>query len=267
MRYWCKVVALILAFVLGTGFWGGLMLLFVGHLFDRSPFLKQRFVLMAQKKHFLRITFAVMGHLAKVKGRITEVDIQIATRQMDHMRLTSKMRMLAQDAYRAGKKADYPLWYNLNQFHHDFEARDNLLHAFLDIQISAVLAAGELSAQVRHRLYSIAQSLGITRTEFETLLYRKKQGKDAGDSHRGADTDKEPPLHEFTIERAYQVLGVKRADDAATIKRAYRKLMSLHHPDKVAARGLSSHHQQRAKQKSQEIQAAWGVLKRARGFK
>jgi DnaJ like chaperone protein len=31
---------------------------------------------------------------------------------------------------------------------------------------------------------------------------------------------------------------VKATDDAATVKRAYRKLMSEHHPDKLVAKGL-----------------------------
>jgi DnaJ like chaperone protein len=41
-----------------------------------------------------------------------------------------------------------------------------------------------------------------------------------------------------TLEDACNVLGVKPTDDQTTIKRAYRKLMSEHHPDKLVAKGL-----------------------------
>ena len=69
-----------------------------------------------------------------------------------------------------------------------------------------------------------------------------------------------------TLEDACNVLGVKPTDDAATVKRAYRKLMSEHHPDKLVAKGLPPEMMEMAKQKAQEIQKAWELIKEQRGF-
>jgi DnaJ like chaperone protein len=63
------------------------------------------------------------------------------------------------------------------------------------------------------------------------------------------------------------VLGVKSSDDATTIKRAYRKLMSEHHPDKLVAKGLPPEMMEMAKQKAQEIQAAYDLIRKEKGFK
>ena len=63
------------------------------------------------------------------------------------------------------------------------------------------------------------------------------------------------------------VLGVKPTDDATTIKRAYRKLMSEHHPDKLVAKGLPPEMMEMAKQKAQEIQQAYELIKQQKGFK
>lgn len=52
-----------------------------------------------------------------------------------------------------------------------------------------------------------------------------------------------------TLEDACNVLGVKPSDDVTTIKRAYRKLMSEHHPDKLVAKGLPPEMMEMAKQK------------------
>lgn len=52
------------------------------------------------------------------------------------------------------------------------------------------------------------------------------------------------------------MLGVKPTDDAATVKRAYRKLMNEHHPDKLVAKGLPPEMMEMAKQKACEIQKA-----------
>jgi DnaJ like chaperone protein len=49
------------------------------------------------------------------------------------------------------------------------------------------------------------------------------------------------------------VLGVKPSDDQTTIKRAYRKLMSEHHPDKLVAKGLPPEMMEMAKQKRRKF--------------
>ncbi|WP_370555397.1 DnaJ domain-containing protein [Edwardsiella tarda] len=63
------------------------------------------------------------------------------------------------------------------------------------------------------------------------------------------------------------MLGVAPSADATTIKRAYRKLMSEHHPDKLVAKGLPPEMMELAKQKAQEIQAAYDLIKKEKGFK
>ena len=53
----------------------------------------------------------------------------------------------------------------------------------------------------------------------------------------------------------------------AEVKRAYRKMMSQHHPDKLAAKGLPDDMIDVAKEKTQEIQSAWDLIKSKRGIK
>jgi len=43
--------------------------------------------------------------------------------------------------------------------------------------------------------------------------------------------------------------------------------MSQHHPDKLVAKGLPEEMMQVAKEKSQEIQAAWEVVRKERGIR
>jgi DnaJ like chaperone protein len=51
------------------------------------------------------------------------------------------------------------------------------------------------------------------------------------------------------------------------IKKAYRRLMSQHHPDKLVARGLPESMAGVAEQKTFEVRAAYEKLKARRGFK
>ncbi len=52
----------------------------------------------------------------------------------------------------------------------------------------------------------------------------------------------------------------------AEIKRAYRKLISQNHPDKLAARGLPESMRAVAEERSREINAAYDLIKSARGM-
>ncbi|MBY5993015.1 co-chaperone DjlA [Ferrimonas balearica] len=199
---------------------------------------------------FFHTTFSVMGHIAKSGGRVTEADIALASALMDRIGLRGAARRAAQEAYREGKAADFPLAARLKALQGAFKWRRDLARVFLEIQIQAALADGELSGQEERILAQIAEALGFSPQELAQLV-AMWQGERRG-QHQG-----------FSEEAARQVLGVGPGDDQRAIKRAYRKLMAQHHPDKLASQGLPPEMAALARQKSQDIQAAWEVLRQA----
>ena len=62
------------------------------------------------------------------------------------------------------------------------------------------------------------------------------------------------------LDNAYKLLGVSKSTSDKDIKKAYRKLMSQHHPDKLVAKGLPPEMMDIAKQKTQDIQAAYEMI-------
>ena len=60
------------------------------------------------------------------------------------------------------------------------------------------------------------------------------------------------------------VLGVSPDASDAEVKKAYRRLMSQHHPDKLASKGLPEEMMQLAKEKTQEIKSAYEQIKGSR---
>ncbi|AGB81030.1 DnaJ-like protein DjlA [Serratia rubidaea] len=275
MQYWGKLLGVIVAVWAGAGFWGVVLGLIIGHMIDtaRNNKRSRGFFAGQQTRQtlFFRTTFQVMGHLTKSKGRVTEADIQVASLFMDRMQLHGESRTAAQQAFREGKESNFPLREALQQFRSICFGRFDLIRMFLEIQIQAAFADGSLHPNERQVLYVIAEELGISRAQFDQFLRMMEGGQQFGGgyqqqggySHGGYQRAQRGP----TLEDACKVLGVNSSDDAATIKRAYRKLMSEHHPDKLVAKGLPPEMMEMAKQKAQEIQSAYDLIKREKGFK
>ncbi|MGB5739352.1 MAG: DnaJ domain-containing protein, partial [Woeseia sp.] len=72
------------------------------------------------------------------------------------------------------------------------------------------------------------------------------------------------PPSQNRLADAYTALGVTPAAPAAEIKRAYRKLISQNHPDKLAARGLPETMRAVAEERSRELNSAYDLIKSAR---
>lgn len=63
----------------------------------------------------------------------------------------------------------------------------------------------------------------------------------------------------------YAILGLTPSASIDEIKRAYRKLMSQYHPDRVAT--LSTELQKQASEKAKAINEAYHIIERRRDFK
>ncbi|CNE71242.1 Dna-J like membrane chaperone protein [Yersinia nurmii] len=270
MQYWGKLLGLILGLMSGIGFWGVVLGLIVGHMVDKARTARRRGFFVDQQTRqslFFRTTFQVMGHLAKAKGRVTEVDIQLASQLMDRMQLHGNARTAAQQAFREGKQSDFPLREKLRELRSVCFGRFDLIRMFLEIQLQAAFADGSLHPNERQVLYVIADELGISRSQFDQFLRMIEGGRQFGGQGGYSQGGYQQAPQGPTLADACKVLGVNPSDDAVAIKRAYRKLMSEHHPDKLVAKGLPPEMMEMAKQKAQEIQSAYDLIKREKGFK
>lgn len=258
---------------------GALLGLWIGHIYDqglqaqRNGFGRWRTPTREEQALFLHTAFAVMGHIAKAAGRVTEQQIQIATLFMDRMGLTGELRREVQDSFRQGKEPDYDLEGALSLFRRSCRGRPDLLRVFLDMQMQAAFANGSLHATSRQRLLEVAELLGFSRWELERLLAMAEAGfnfSHQGSQQRqsyssGSGYQQTPPRDR--LRDAYAILGVAADVSDGDVKKAYRKQMSQHHPDKLAAKGLPPEMMNMAKEKAQEIQQAWELIKQARGIR
>ncbi|WP_299490791.1 co-chaperone DjlA [uncultured Shewanella sp.] len=259
MRIFGKVFGFIIGFMLGR-IVGGLLGLWLGHIYDRSQGGGSLFANAANRQRlFFNTTFSVMGHVAKASGQVTQNDIRIATALMDQMQLQGEARKEAQEAFRQGKADDFDVKEKLKTFRMIAMGRRELVQMFLEIQIQTALSDAQLEPSEHAVLLVIAQELGCSQAQLDALLARWQAEFKFHQS--GGSTNK------TTIEDAYSILGVSKDTSNQDIKRAYRKLMNEHHPDKLVAKGLPPEMMELAKKKAQDIQTAYDKVKSERAMR
>lgn len=270
MSWWGKLVGGACGLAIG-GPLGALLGAAIGHNFDKGIKGRDRQRLPpGEQEHiqsvFFTTTFSVMGHVAKIDGRVSEQEIGVARAVMAHLQLTPDQRQAAIALFRQGKQPEFPLDKVLNQFQQVCRRSSGLLRMFMEIQLNAAYADGILNDRERVALLHICDRLGFPRFQFEILeAFIRAQRHFAGTGQEGRQAGAEPASR-TSLASAYAVLGLKSGANDEEVKKAYRRLVNQHHPDKLVAKGLSEQEMKRAADKTHEIRVAYERIKEARGL-
>ncbi len=254
------------------GFWlggpvGAMIGALLGHfLYDRGQAQRRGESFYTSREQienaFFKTTFSVMGHLAKADGRVSEAEIAAAESVMAQMSLRPEQRQDAIRWFTNGKDPGFPLDETLDEFRRLCRWRQPLIMMFLEIQLQVALADTRLDPAERRVLGYVFERMGFSRAVFEQLVGMMRGAQQYYRySHAGAGHAAARP----SLRDAYAVLGVSETTSDADVKKAYRRLMSRHHPDKLAAKGMPKEMINIAKEKVQEINTAYDQIVKARG--
>lgn len=222
---------------------------------------------------FVPATFRLMGHVAKSDGRVSEQEIEAARGMMRALRLDAGQVRLAMDCFTQGKQPDFSLAQEMSRLRAVLSAYPQLTQSFIELQLQAALAGNGLAPEPRERVRRAAYQLGLGAAHFQQLenLVRWRQGAHAWSGAAGAGWRpySEAGSHAFQQERltaAYALLEAQPSDTDEQVTKSYRRQMSRHHPDKLQGHGLPEAMLERAKERTQQIQQAYELIRAARGM-
>jgi DnaJ like chaperone protein len=207
------------------------------------------------QSQLIESTFSIMGALSKADGVVTRDEINAAKKMFDMLNLHGDARAQAKAAFNRGKQPEFDLDASVDQFAEISRRRRALLQLFLQVQVMAVAADGHIHRAEHAMQVRIARRLGLGElhvAQLEALLRAATTGP------AGAAPTKD------RLEDAYTALGITPSASAAEVKRAYRRLISQNHPDKLAARGLPESMRGIAEERSREINSAYDLIKESR---
>jgi DnaJ like chaperone protein len=259
MSWWTSVLGGALGYMIGGPLGAMLGVAFAGNLSkgksnfrgsasDYRPGDQQRV-----QAAFFSSVFSVMGYIAKVDGKVSKSEILLAQQVMQHMQLSEDMQKAAKELFNQGKQNDFNLDEVLEQFRTESHRRTHIIRMFLEIQIQATYADGVFDDKEYDALKYIANKLRFPIHELERLI--KQFSVASGKSSK------------LTIDDAYVILGADKSLTDKELKRAYRRLLAQHHPDKLVAKGLPDEMIKLANDKTQEIISAYELIKKHRGMR
>lgn len=277
-HWWGKILGAFFGYLIG-GPAGALFGILIGNFFDRGiveHFNRPHMQYYSERREavqqvFFEATFSVMGHIAKADGRVSEQEIQLAKKLMDEMRLNRDQKTLAKKFFNEGKLASFDLANILTRLDHACYDNPELLKLFMDIQYRAA-KTDNFSAAKMQALDVVFRRLGFAPIRQQYRFYedfgfgssKSQQSGNRNDSNQRQYQSYQTPTN--SLAHAYAILELDKDANKQEVKRAYRRLISRNHPDKLIAQGLPEQMIKMANDKTQKIRKAYEEICASKGW-
>ncbi len=206
-------------------------------------------------EHEAGLLVAMMAKVAKADGNVSELEAEILSHTFsdisNHFENSEEVRIQLKEIYKIEMKSfdntvEIAKKY-LKLTKQDYSKRLKVMEYLLNL----AFIDNDFSKAEFMITEDIANNLDIKRADFENIIsqfeqfYAQKQN-----------------TQELSVQKACEVLGVTISDDMSAIKKKYRSLVKINHPDIITGQGASQSIIDEATAKLQEINEAYELLKK-----
>lgn len=234
---------------------GALLGAVVGQLIDKKRQLPALFELSRLKKKLgpdgFELLFMLLGRIAKLDGQVLPAHIEQARFEMSRLNLDQSQRQQAIAAFNLGKNQQQGWRLPLLRQRGRTEQNEDWLRACWNM----AQAAGSVHEREVEQIRLWGRWMGCSAATLERLA--------------GEFEQRRPPVAQpaGSYQNALTLLGVHSASPPEDIKQAYRRLLSRHHPDKLAGRGASPAELRAAAERTRQLQEAYQRIRERHGFR
>ena len=196
------------------------------------------------------LLFVLLGRLAKSDGRVAEQHIQQARQEMVRLDMPEAARLRAIAAFNRGKAGKDRLSGHLRRIRLQPHAAEGTLRACWRM----AWADGKAGRHERELLLEWGQKLGLSRRQVQAMSLEYEPRKVPASAAA------------MNYAAALRLLGIEADTEGDQVKQAYRRLVSKHHPDKLAGSGASEAQVREATERTRELHQAYAIVRKRRGF-
>lgn len=197
----------------------------------------------------IKTMFLSMGKLAKMDGRVTTEEIKYATSIMRLMGLSNSEKKKAIELFQEGKKRSSEPSEFVDKLVYLIGRGSPLAELFLKTQCRLAFVKGTLRLREKVYLRSLAEILGFKKSQLNDIFCEI-----GGIIENDFNKDNSPQRD------ACRVLQLEPEAQGSDIKKAYLRMMSKYHPDKVAQDNLTNESLKNLRKKVVEIRNAYESL-------
>jgi DnaJ like chaperone protein len=241
------------------GIFGGFVGYFLGSILDRysaygiggvNPLSRGQ-----RQTVFLETVFILLGKLAKADGQITKDEIAFTEQIIQKLGMPDEHRQQAIAHFKRGAAPDFDFEPNIKQFIDVCGHTHSLKQMLLVYLIVMASSDGRIDPAEDLLLTDIARHLGYDQATFKHILDMVLNQSHFAKGQASSAT---------ALDDAYKALGISKESSDQEVKRAYRKLISQYHPDKLIGQGVPQDMIALATEQAQEVQVAYDLITKSR---
>lgn len=197
------------------------------------------------------LLFVLLGRVAKADGVVTDGHIRQARHEMAQLHLGQGAQQAAIASFGRGKTGRDNVRGHLRRLGRQPYTGEGILRACWRM----AWADGQVGVTERELILQWSTWLGWTRQQSLAVAadYEPRRNK--------------PPVNSGgEYQDAMRLLGVDAATEPDQIKRAYRRLLSKHHPDKLEGSGANTAQVRAATERTRDLHNAYTLIKQRRNF-
>ncbi len=240
------------------------------------------------RESFSNTLFSLLGYVAKCDGQVTRNEVMRLQVYIKKMNLTDESKHQALQLFKAGTLPTFNIDAVLVAFNQT--ATPKLIHILLVHLITMARADGYLVKTEMEVIQQIARGLNYRSIVFNHLLRMISVQDEMAQRSRLQEHPIQPDIYEHPqkmqqkgeqqkdqshnqakyenpdLHQAYEILGVTADMTEDEIRRAYKKLASQFHPDKLASQGLTPEAIITATERFKSAQVAYAFIKKYRSI-
>lgn len=201
------------------------------------------------ERHISDALFVAMGLLAKLDGCVTRAEIEYANQVMQKLGLQNSARAQAIASFDRGKQGGGDVMPLLSQLANSIGPRSALAWQCLRILCRFAQIRGVIQLQGKILLREIAEILGYDKAELLEICAPQQAAQAV-----------KPAYVSSILRDAYSTLELDASAEDPEVRKAYLRLMSRYHPDKIRRANLTPETLRFAQEQSMLVRTAYETV-------